>query len=53
MKTCKNCRGFEIDLERSKKLGEPLGICHNQIEHGYKIGNFDVEECDGFDEVES
>ncbi len=48
MKTCIDCEEFEMDAERSAKLGEPLGICNDQIDKGYAIGNFDAEKCDGF-----
>ncbi len=48
MKTCVDCEEFEMDVERSVRLGEPLGICNNQIDKGYAIGNFNAEECDGF-----
>ena len=36
-------------MARSERLGEPLGRCHGQIDHGYVIGCFDADECDGFD----
>jgi len=40
-----------MDMERSAKLGEPLGIRGNQIDKGYAIGNFNAEICEGFDDI--
>ncbi len=48
MKTCADCEHFTEDVDRSKRLGEPIGLC--EIDHCWKIGCFDAEEdCDGFE----
>ena len=52
MKTCEDCLHFVMDVVRTQKLGEPIGKCKMQVDHGYVIGCFDVEDCDGFDALE-